>query len=62
MKKIVSEQKNCFIALAISIVLCEILLELDNRFFQTVGICLLPVIVWLVVLLIKNDNKKTIKG
>ena len=62
MKKFVSEQKNCIITLAVLIGLCEILLEFDNRFFQTIGICLLPFIVWLVVLLIKNDNKKAIKG
>lgn len=58
MKKLVSKQKNCLIAMIILIVVCEILLKVDNKIIQSIGICLTPIIVYLGLLLIKKDQKK----
>lgn len=61
MKKIIGKQKNCFKTMFLLIVICEILLKIDNKGIQTMGICLTPIIVYLGFLLIRNDQKKEIK-
>lgn len=60
MKKFVNKQKNCFLTMFFLIVVCEILLRIDNKIFQSLGICLLPFIILFVFLFIKNDQKKDI--
>lgn len=59
MKKLVGKQKNCFISMAILIVLCEILLRIDNRIIQLFGVCLTPIIIMFGFMLLKNDQKKS---
>ena len=58
MKKFINKQKNCFWTLLSLILVCEILLKINNKFIQSIGIILTPFIVILGYLLIKNDNKK----
>lgn len=59
MKKFISKQKNCLLTLIILIVICELLLKIDNKIIQSLGICIIPFIVMFGFLLIKNDQKKT---
>ena len=58
MKKFISNQKNCLWTLLSLILVCEILLKINNKFIQLIGIMIVPFILFLVFLLIKNDNKK----
>ena len=58
MKKFVSKQKNCFTSLIVSVVLCEILLRIDNKVIQSIGIALTPVIAILVYKVIRNDQRE----
>lgn len=58
MKKFVSKQKNCFLSLLILILICELLLKIDNKIIQSIGIVLTPFIVIFGVLLIRNDQKE----
>ncbi len=55
MKKFISKQKNCGITMLILIAICEILLRVDNRIIQSLGIFMLPFILFFGFLLIKND-------
>jgi len=57
MKKFKIKQKNCFWALLSLIMLCEILLKIDNKIIQSIGILFLPFIIILEFLLIRNDQK-----
>ena len=58
MKSFICKQKNCFITLATLIVICELLLKIDNKFIQSLGILILPFIIYFGYLLIRNDQKK----
>ena len=58
MKKFINGQKNCLYTLLSLIIVCEILLKIDNKFIQSMGIILTPAIIMLSVLLMKNNNKK----
>lgn len=57
MKKFVSKQKNCFIVMLVLITICELLLKIDNKIIQSLGIGLTPFIVLFGYLLLKNDKK-----
>ena len=57
MKKFISKQRNCFWTLLGLILVCEVLLKIDNKIIQSIGIILTPIIVIFGILLIKNDNK-----
>ncbi len=57
MKKFVGKQRNCFITMFILIVICEVLLRVDNMVIQILGIVLLPFIILFGFLLIKGDKK-----
>lgn len=57
MKKFVSKQKNCFIAMLTLIAICELLLKIDNKIFQSFGIGLTPFIICFGFLLLRNDKK-----
>lgn len=59
MKKFMSKQKNCFLTLISLIFICEIMLTINNKIIQSIGIILVPFVVVLIVLLIRNDNRKT---
>lgn len=58
MKKFIYKQKNCFWTLLSLIMICEILLKIDNKIVQSFGIALTPFIIMFGLLLIKNDQKK----
>ena len=58
MKKFVGKQKNCGWTLFVLILVCEILLKIDNKIFQSFGIILIPFIVMFGYLIIKNDRQK----
>ena len=58
MKKFISKQKICFITLISLVVMCEILLKIDNKIIQSIGILLTPIIAIFVFLLIRNDQKE----
>lgn len=58
MKKFINKQKNCLYTLLSLIIVCEILLKVDNKIIQGMGVVLTPIIIILSVLLMKNDNKK----
>ncbi len=57
MKKLVGKQKNCFITMLSLIVICEVLLRVDNKIIQIIGISLVPFIILFGFLLIKNDRR-----
>ena len=57
MKKFVAKQKNCFWTLLSLILVCEILLTIDNKIIQFMGIILTPLTVYVGILLMKNNNK-----
>jgi branched-subunit amino acid permease len=57
MKKFISKQKNLLIALSSLVIICEILLKINNRIIQSIGIILTPIIALLVFLVIRNDQK-----
>ena len=58
MKKFISKQKNCLWTLLGLIIVCEFLLKINNRIFQSIGIVLTPIIAILVISVIKNDQKQ----
>lgn len=58
MKKFISKQKNCFMTLLSLVIICEVLLRIDNMVIQTIGIVLTPVIAILVFMVIRNDQKE----
>lgn len=58
MKKFISKQKNCFWTLISLIIICEIMLTIDNKIIQSMGVVLTPFIIVFVILLMKNDTKK----
>ena len=60
MKKFISKQKNCLLSMLMLIILCEILLKIDNKVIQSLGICLTPFIVMFGILFIKSDKQKDI--
>ncbi|MBQ9071843.1 MAG: hypothetical protein IJY25_01640 [Bacilli bacterium] len=60
MKKFISKQKNCLLSMIILIILCELLLKIDNKIIQSLGICLTPFIIIFGVLFLKNDKQKDI--
>ncbi len=57
MKKFISKQKNLLMALLGLVIICEILLKINNRIIQSIGIILTPIIALLVFLVIRNDQK-----
>lgn len=59
MKKFVSKQKNCFWTLFSLIFICEVLLMIDNKFFQTIGISMTPIIILFGILLMKNKSEES---
>ena len=58
MKKFIGKQKNCLWALLSLILACELMLKIDNKIIQSMGIVLTPFIVVFGILLIRNDQKK----
>ena len=58
MKKFISKQKNCLWTLLGVIMVCELLLKINNRVIQSIGIVLTPIIAILVVSVIRNDQKQ----
>ncbi len=58
MKKFISKQKNCFWTLFSLIFICEIMLTINNKFFQSIGIILTPFIVVFGILLMKNKKEE----
>lgn len=60
MKKFINKQKNCFMTLLSLVVICEILLKINNKIIQTIGIVLTPLIAILVFLVIRNDQKELV--
>ena len=61
MKSFISKQKNCFLSLLGVIFLCELLLGINNKITQSMGIILSPVIAILVFFIIRNDQKSLTK-
>ena len=65
MKKLVSEPRSCLLSMLSLVFICELLLNTSNRFFQVLGIIILPVIIGLSLKLVignnKLQNKKTIE-
>ena len=58
MKKFISKQKNCFMTLIGLVILCEVLLKIDNRVIQSFGVILTPLIAMMVYCVIRNDQKE----
>lgn len=57
MKSFVNKQRNCLIAMLSLIAICELLLKIDNKIIQTLGIGLTPFIMYFGILLLRNDKK-----
>ena len=58
MKKLAVNSKYSFIIMFALIVICEILLRMDNMIIQSLGIFLVPFIVVFGFLIMMNDHKK----
>lgn len=58
MKNFISKQKNCFAMLAGLVAVCEILLKINNKIVQSMGMILTPFIAFLVFSVIRNDQKE----
>ena len=58
MKKFINKQNKWIISLISLVIVCEILLKIDNKITQFIGIILTPIIAILVFLVIKNDQKE----
>jgi len=61
MKKFVENPKSCLITMILLIVICEFLLKASSMVIQFFGICLLPFIILLGLLLMTNDKKKNME-
>lgn len=57
MKSLSGKQKKYLMKMFTLIVMCEILLKIDIKFFQSLGILLVPFIVTFGVLLLKEDGQ-----
>ena len=60
MKKIVGTQKRGFVVLLGLIALAEILLRIDNKVIQILGVCLTPFLVVFCIFLLRNDQKSNL--
>ena len=58
MKKFIGKQKNCFMTLISLVIICEVLLRIDNKVIQAIGVSLTPVIAMMVYFVIRNDQKE----
>ena len=58
MKKFISKQKNCFWTLFSLILVCELLLTIDNKIIQSIGILLTPFIVIFGILLMSKEKEE----
>jgi len=54
----ISKQQRCIAKLGILILICELMLNAQNKIIQTLGICIVPIIVLNSVILLKNDQKR----
>ena len=61
MKKFISKKRNCLWTLLSLILVCLVMLKINNKIIQSIGIVLTPFIVTLGYLLIKNDQKSLTK-
>lgn len=61
MKRFVENPKSCLITMISLIVICEFLLKASSMVIQFFGICLLPFIILLGLLLMTNDKKKNME-
>lgn len=57
MKKIIKNQKKCFMVMVLSIIICEILLNFDNKVAQSLGMIVVPFAVLLGLILMTNSEK-----
>ena len=58
MKKFIGKQKNCFMALISLVIICEVLLRIDNKVIQAIGVALTPLIAMMVYFVIRNDQNE----
>lgn len=61
MKNIVDNPKSCLVTMVLLIVICEVLLNTNIVIIQFLGICLLPFIVVLGILLMINSKEKNVE-
>lgn len=54
----ISKQQRCIAKIIFLILICEIMLNAQNKIIQTIGICIVPIIVLNSVILLKNDQKR----
>ena len=59
MKKLVGNQKNCFMTMASLIFVCEILLRIESVGLQIIGVCLTPFIVLLGILFMTSFERES---
>ena len=57
MKEIIKNQKKSFIVMVLSIIICEILLNFDNKVVQSLGMIVVPFAVLLGFIIMKNSEK-----
>lgn len=58
MKNFISNQKNCLVTLFALVAVCEMLLKINNKIMQSLGILLTPLVAILVYSVIRNDQKQ----
>jgi len=55
MKTEQDKQVKNILSILVSILICEVMLNLNNIFFQLIGVCILPIIIVYGVFLFKNE-------
>ena len=57
MKTLQKQQKH-IITMLLLIFICEIMLNINNKIIQMMGICIVPIIIIQVILIIKSDKER----
>ena len=57
METLQKKQKH-IITMLLLIFICEIMLNINNKIIQMIGICIVPIIIIQVILIIKSDKER----
>ena len=57
MKTLQKQQKH-IITMLLLIFICEIMLNINNKIIQMMGVCIVPIIIIQVILIIKSDKER----
>jgi len=58
MKTVINERTKYIINILVLVLVCETMLQINNKLIQFLGICILPIILIYGVLLFKHEKNK----